>query len=102
MERSGIFLKIRENHESWTSYRRLGGPPLLNPNRGRACPISGIASSPPPEALNFSLNLGNPQPRLDGENGAILETRQLPRISLKSGENVGRSIAAWMDSIFNP
>ena len=79
-----------------------GRGPLLNPNRGKAGPVSGIVSSPPPEALNFSLNLGNPQPRLDGENGAILETRQLPRIFLKSGGNVGRSIAVWMDSIFNP
>ena len=60
------------------------GAPFLNPNRGRLCPILGIA--PPthrPEAINFTLNLSNPQPRLDNENGAILETHGLPVVILK-------------------
>ena len=52
-----IFLKIRENHgQSITVW----GGPILNPNRGRVCPILGTVPSPPPEALNFTLNLSNP------------------------------------------
>ena len=34
--------------------------------------------SPPPATLNFTHNFGNPHPRLDGGNGAILEARELP------------------------
>ena len=81
--------------KSWTTYHRLGGAPILNPNRGRACPILGIVSSPPPEALNFTLNMSNPQPRLANKNGAILETQRLPRISLKIRENHGQPITFW-------
>ena len=37
-----------------------GGAPVINPNRGRVCPILGVVSSPPPQALNFALILTNP------------------------------------------
>ena len=80
----------------------FGGPPILNSNRGRACPILGIAPSPPPEALNFALNLSNPQPRLAGENGAILETHWLSGIFLKIRENHGQSIVFRVGPIWNP
>ena len=45
--------------KSRATYRRLEGP-HLNTNRGGVGPILGIASSPPPEALNFAINLSNP------------------------------------------
>ena len=42
--------KIRENHGQHIT---VWGPPILNPNRGRVCPILSIASIPPPEALSL-------------------------------------------------
>ena len=81
-----IFLKIWGNRgQPITSC----GAPIWNPNRARLCPILGIASSPPPEGLNFALNMGNPQPRLANKNGAISETQRSPGFSSKSGEIMG-------------
>ena len=94
-----IFLKIRENHGRPIAVR---GSPILNPNRGRVFPISGIVSSPPPDALNFALNLINPQPRLANKNGAILETHWSPMIFLKIRENRGQPITVWGAPILNP
>ena len=88
--------------KSWATYHRLGGRPILNPNRGRLCPILGIVSGPPPETLNFTLNMSNPQPRLASEIGAILETRRLPRIFLKIQGNHGRPITVRGAPILNP
>ena len=94
-----IFLKIWGNRgQPITSC----GAPIWNPNRARLCPILGIASSPPPEGLNFALNMGNPQPRLANKNGAILETRRLPRIFLKIRGNHGQPITVWGGPILNP
>ena len=75
--------------EKWASYRRLEGP-ILNNNRGGVGSILGIGPSPPPEALNFAINLSNPYPRLAGKNGVILEVRWLPRIFFRIRDIVFR------------
>ena len=52
-----ISLKIWENRGQYIISR---GCHIWNPNRGKECPISGIAPIPPTEALNFAHTLGNP------------------------------------------
>ena len=99
MGRSGFFLKIRENHRHPIT---AGGGPILNPYPGRVCPILGVVSSHPPEALNFTINLSNPHPLLANKNGAILETHWLPMIFLKIRGNRGHPIAVWSGPRFKP
>ena len=59
--------------------------------------------SPPPETLNFTHNIGSSQPRLAGENGAILETSELPATFLKIWENPSAQfvscVMVWADGV---
>ena len=90
---------MRENHGLPIAVWRA---PILNPTRGKVCPIAGIISIHQPGGLNFALNLSNPSPRFARKMGPVLEARRAPAIFLEIRKNQGHPIAGWSGSIVNP
>ena len=88
--------------KSWTTYHRLGGGPILNPNRGRVCRIPGTISAHPPAALNLPAIYESPPPRLAYRKGAIMETYGAPVILSKILGFRGHPIALCSAHHFKP
>ena len=88
----GIFLQIRGH----LGHRiAVCGGAILNPNRGRVCPILDVVSSPLPEALEFAISLTNQLPRLDikwGHFDGPLVVQIFPRNLGKSRESYRRLV----------